>query len=94
MVMDIGPEPSTLPDTELVHAKREKLKTEVGEIQALGHVVDVPTRGLSRKPLPWRSSLRVPLGSFHLRPTCPPNPRGASYHRPVPQFALELGRGR
>ncbi len=40
--MGIGPEGSTLPDTELVRATREILKKEVAEIKARGHTPDVP----------------------------------------------------
>ena len=42
VIMGIGPEGSTLPDTELVRAKRAILKKEVAEIKARGHTPDVP----------------------------------------------------
>jgi hypothetical protein len=42
VIMGIGPEGSTLPDTELVREKRETLKREVAEIIARGHTPDVP----------------------------------------------------
>jgi hypothetical protein len=42
VVMGIGPEGSTLPDTELVRETRARLKTEVAEAEARGRSVDVP----------------------------------------------------
>jgi hypothetical protein len=42
VVMGIGPEGSTLPDTELVRQTRAKLIEERAEIEAKGHTVDVP----------------------------------------------------
>jgi hypothetical protein len=36
VVMGIGPEGSTLPDTELVRTKREVLKQQVADIKARG----------------------------------------------------------
>jgi hypothetical protein len=42
VVMGIGPEGSTLPDTPKVREMREKLVKEVAEAEARGHTVDVP----------------------------------------------------
>lgn len=42
VVMGIGPEASTLPDTEVVRDARAQMIKEVAAIEARGHAVDVP----------------------------------------------------
>jgi len=51
VVMGIGPEGSTLPDTELVRETRGRLKTQVAEAEARGHTVDVPHEWAFAKPV-------------------------------------------
>ncbi len=58
VVMGIGPEGSTLPDTDVVRETRARLITQVAAIEARGHTVDVPHEWAFAKPptvIPARS---------------------------------------
>jgi len=50
VVMGIGPEGSTLPDTELVRETQATLETSVAEMKEKGYTPDVPHEWAFAKP--------------------------------------------